>query len=191
MGDYEDEESEKLKSANACMNLIEECKLDAYLLDNIANKYKIEIIPSINNIQPQDKSILLQIFETNMKSYYDQTSWGWDIKTKTNEIFSYNSKFIILRHLHTNDIIAWCVFKFEWDDLDEPEHGVLFCYELQVDSKYKSLGLGKWMMNILVKIEEHFQLWKTMLTCFKCNTLAIQFYQKVSYVMFVFYPRMA
>ncbi len=49
------------------------------------------------------------------------------------------------------------------------------------------------MLQILTAISQHFGLWKTMLTCFKANTRAIQFYRRLGfdvdanrYVYFIF-----
>lgn len=52
--------------------------------------------------------------------------------------------------------------QFSWDDEDEPEYCVAFCYELQVDVKYRKLGLGRELMNVLQRISSHWKMKKTV-----------------------------
>jgi ribosomal protein S18 acetylase RimI-like enzyme len=53
---------------------------------------------------------------------------------------------------------------------------VLFLYELQIASMAQRQGLGRFLMQAVVKIAEKMQMWKTMLTCFKSNIPALRFY---------------
>ena len=175
------EESEKLELANSCVDIMSKCKLSE---SSNLDQFKIEIYHTINQLQTVDKSSITEIFENNMKDIYEKT-WGWDWPSKKNELFSHTSKFIICRQLDSNEIIGFSIFKFEWDDLDEPEYAVLFCYELQIQDQYRKMGIGRKMMDLLIKIEKSFQLKKTMLTCFKINTNAMEFYKKVFILIFI------
>jgi len=73
------------------------------------------------------------------------------------------------------------MFRFTWDDEDEPEFPVLFCYELQVDEKYRGSGIGARLMDIEKKIAASRNMWKVMLTCFKVNRRALHFYEKIGF----------
>jgi Acetyltransferase (GNAT) family len=39
-------------------------------------------------------------------------------------------------------LVGYAMFRFEWDDEDEPEHPVLYLYELQVHKGYRGLKIG-------------------------------------------------
>jgi len=142
------DESETLKRANAATDVLAKCNIpDIIVIDKgTPQSFKLQYLFTRDQIDKKYRSQLMSLLETNMKGYYDQT-WGWDLAEKTNEIFSADSKFLILRSSTTESsqqsIAAWIMFKFDWDDLDEPEHPVLFCYELQVDPAFRGLGLGK------------------------------------------------
>ena len=124
------------------------------VFSNLVN-CKIECHQNMKQIKEDERFTMLQILESNMKAIYEKT-WGWNLQSKSNELFSNTSKFIICREIGSNEIMGYCVYKFEWDDMDEPEFSVLFCYELQIDIKFARLGLGKMMMSMLIKIEQNF-----------------------------------
>ena len=138
------DESETLKRANAATDVLAKCNIpDVIAIDKGSpQSFKLQYFFTRDQIEKKHRSQLMSLLETNMKGYYDQT-WGWDLAEKTNEIFSADSKFLILRSAESQSIAAWVMFKFDWDDLDEPEHPVLFCYEIQVDAAFRGLGLGK------------------------------------------------
>ena len=46
-------------------------------------------------------------------------------------------------------IVAFALFRFEWDDEEEPEYPVLYCYELQIRSTFQGRGLGRNLMDVL------------------------------------------
>lgn len=47
---------------------------------------------------------------------------------------------------HDTHLIAFAMFKFEWDDLDFPENPVLYLYELQVVDSWRNQGIGALLM---------------------------------------------
>jgi ribosomal protein S18 acetylase RimI-like enzyme len=64
------------------------------------------------------------------------------------------------------------------DDEDEPEYPVLYCYELQISHSYQGKGIGKHIMELLNQFQKSCQMKKVMLTCFKINSSAMNFYLK-------------
>ena len=77
--------------------------------------------------------------------------------------------------------IGYTTFRFEWDDEDEPEYPVLYCYELQVSHEMQGLGIGRNLMSILTKISDKLHMWKVLLTCFVSNKKALQFYKSIGF----------
>ncbi len=79
------------------------------------------------------------------------------------------------------NIIAFASFRFEWDDEEEPEYPVLYCYELQVSSIMQGHGIGKQLMTLLVQIADRLKMWKVLLTCFTSNSAALKFYRGIGF----------
>ena len=55
---------------------------------------------------------------------------------------------------------------------------VLYLYELQVDPSTQGHGLGFWCMEQLKNVAKKCQMAKIVLTVYKTNPRAIEFYQK-------------
>lgn len=90
---------------------------------------------------PLRKQLFTQL-ETNVREFYE-IEWGWNENERKKELFAADSKFILLyNESNGNELVGWSMFKFDWDDLDEPEHSVLFCYELHVSPAYRGLSIG-------------------------------------------------
>jgi len=73
--------------------------------------------------------------------------------------------------------VAYTMFRFEWDDEEEPEYPVCYCYELQVSPSVQGCGIGTHLMKCLVKMADKLHLWKVLLTCFVSNEGAMKFYK--------------
>ena len=78
-------------------------------------------------------------------------------------------------------IVGYTVFRFEWDDEEEPEYPVLYCYELQVCKTVQGHGIGRQLMSLLVQTADKLKLWKVLLTCFTVNTQALKFYREIGF----------
>lgn len=55
---------------------------------------------------------------------------------------------------------------------------VFYIYELQVESGCQGGGLGKLLMRIVDKVAAEHHMCRIVLTCFKCNEQALNFYRK-------------
>ena len=96
-----------------------------------------------------------------MSQYYPKT-WGLKKDEKMNEMFHWSSRLFCLykpsdatngkfeiqygrkrRYKQNNEragagsLAAFTIFRFEWDDDEEPEYPVLYCYELQAHSAFQ------------------------------------------------------
>lgn len=169
--------TELLRRANSTTKLREECNLGKSF-----ESYSLVEAVSMT-LSDHQKNTIFEMYSQNMKALYEAIpSWGWSDNEKSKDLFRSTSKFLLLVNPDNNDDVkAFTMFRFEWDDEDEPEHPVLFCYELQIASSEQRKGLGKALMTALLKISKQLGLWKTMLTCFKSNTSAMDFYHKVGF----------
>ena len=126
-----------------------------------------------------DRDAIFTLLETNMRSFYEAT-WGWDMEAKMKEIFDPGA-FFLLVHAADGTLVAFSMFKFSWDDEEEPEFPVLFCYELQVSALFQGCRIGRRLMEIEKEISNKRNMWKVMLTCFKINSRALEFYKKIGF----------
>ena len=117
------------------------------------------------DLSKSDQVIIFRILEENMKSWYTK-NWGWKEIEKKKELFHPNSRFLCvykrpssvdcdttLKDLNlscsaapimqiSDELIGFTMFRFEWDDEDEPEHPVLFCYEIQMCKDHRGQSIG-------------------------------------------------
>lgn len=123
-------------------------------------------------------------------SRYEQTPGGWNAKSKEEELFDNLSRFFIIRQAANTNIIAFTMWRFDQEDCDADDPvarkgkrkiEIAYCYEIQVHSDFRQFGLGKYMMNRLEAIAHNTNMRKVMLTVFKSNTPARQFYDRLGF----------
>ncbi|GKZ01148.1 hypothetical protein MPSEU_001066200 [Mayamaea pseudoterrestris] len=123
----------------------------------------------------------LLLFETNMGDMYRNSSWGLDMVAKRAELGHRKARYLIVRRQPqdsiTNDLVAFAHFRFELDDEERPDCVVLYVYEVQIASAFRKQGLGKKLMGYLEQIGRANTMEKIMLTVFKQNAIAMDFYK--------------
>jgi len=186
MEDYVEDEEELLVKARSVENMRVVCDLPQIFTPNDdsgdASLYVFAF--HSKNLSFTQKMKILDILTKNMKELYVNSSWGWNENEKNKELFNPSSRFLLLTTSNNPEdinIVAFCMYRFEWDDEEEPEHPVVYCYEVQVDQSYQKKGLGAFLMSLLKEISEKMKMWKILLTCFKANVAAITFYKRLGY----------
>jgi ribosomal protein S18 acetylase RimI-like enzyme len=116
----------------------------------------------------------LALFEENMGDMYRASSWGFDMTKKADEFNHRKAHFLMLHEL--GKLAAFCHFRYEYDDEDEPSQTALYVYEIQVAAGRRKQGIGKWIMSVVEAIAKVYEHEKVMLTVFKTNTEATRFY---------------
>jgi len=108
-----------------------------------------------------------------MKEFYEKSNWGWNESQKRKELTKKTSQYLIARDPDAK-ILAFVHYRFDMD-FDLP---VLYCYEIQLIEAVQRRGLGGHLMHILYKLAERFKMKKVILTVFKHNPQALNFYQQ-------------
>jgi len=100
-----------------------------------------------------------------MKSFYTDSSFGWDPPSKKLELFHRLGRFVLVRAGSDTEspIVAFTTFRFERDQ----DERVVYCYEIQVAGVFRRYGLGKHLMQWLGQIGRGTRMEKVMLTVFK------------------------
>ncbi|XP_076234450.1 N-alpha-acetyltransferase 40 [Calliopsis andreniformis] len=127
------------------------------------------------NAQPECISWIFDIMERNMKSMYEQCDWGWDPETKQKELVEPAAWYLVAS---SNDkFLGFSHFRFDIDHREE----VLYCYEIQLESIVRRKGLGHFMMSALESMALENKMHKVVLTVFKHNPSAMQFFYSLGY----------
>jgi N-alpha-acetyltransferase 40 len=122
------------------------------------------------------KDELLSLFERNMGEMYRNSSWGLDLEQKEEELSHSRARFFLV--YSKGQLAAFVHFRFCYDDDQDPRAVVLYLYEIQIEAAYQRQGLGKRLMSVLeaLIVAAGLDTNKVMLTCFKKNSAAMQFY---------------
>lgn len=176
------EEKKKLKKLNAPKyNAIKGLDEALFIVRNDSQEENvspfIEYKPALNDetLQP-----CMQIFEDNMTELYQQSSWGLDLAEKREELMHKDARFLLVKA--ESKIIGFCHFRFDVNDDHEPTESVVYVYEIQVLRPYQRYGIGKRLMEIIHLVAKRAEMKKAMLTVFKKNTAAMNFYKKLGYI---------
>uniref|UniRef100_A0A1A8JTM9 N-alpha-acetyltransferase 40 n=1 Tax=Nothobranchius kuhntae TaxID=321403 RepID=A0A1A8JTM9_NOTKU len=104
---------------------------------------------------------------------YEQSEWGWKEREKREEMNDERAWYLLARDADSTPV-AFSHFRFDVECGEE----VLYCYEVQLESKVRRKGLGKFLIQILQLIANSTQMKKVMLTVFKHNHGAYQFFRE-------------
>lgn len=158
-----------IKKANNCVNILNEITIEVLTVNG--KEVNIQCSNS-SELSPDLIKVFLQLTEDNMKELYERSSWGWNRGTKLKEFQHKNARFVTLFLDET--MIGFVHLRFEHGS-DESE-ACVYCYELQIVDEFQRKGLGTYLMNILMLLAVRFKMYKVMLTVFKYNSNAIDFY---------------
>lgn len=121
----------------------------------------------------------LSLFEENMGDLYRNSSWGLNMDQKTKELQHENAKFLLLL-TEASELAGFAHFRFEYDDDETPSRGVLYLYEIQINSSFRNQGIGTKIMKMIERIAVDAELPHVMLTVFR-KSRAGKFYEDLKY----------
>jgi len=144
------------------------------------NRNNLNVTLEYSKVTDLDEDIKDWAFElctTNMRAMYEESNWGWNGREKKNEMNDEEACYLIARDADSKKPIAFSHFRFDMDYGDE----VLYCYELQLESPYRSKGLGRFMMQVLELMAFSNHMLKVVLTVFKHNKDGMAFFKSCKY----------
>lgn len=102
----------------------------------------------------------MTIFQENMSSLYQTSSWGLDLDAKSKEFLHPDARFLIIQPMLLHDdkkkkvqkICAFSHFRFEPNREIDPTEEIMYVYEIQVDSSYQKFGIGGFCMKTMEQI---------------------------------------
>ncbi|XP_054011071.1 N-alpha-acetyltransferase 40 isoform X1 [Hylaeus anthracinus] len=125
--------------------------------------------------QPECLSWVFDIMERNMKSLYEECDWGWDPVAKQQELTEPTAWYLVASL--NNTFVGFSHFRFTMDHREE----VLYCYEIQLESEIRRKGLGHFIMSALESMALESKMRKVVVTVFKHNPSAMQFFYSLGY----------
>ncbi|XP_046848879.1 N-alpha-acetyltransferase 40-like isoform X2 [Xenia sp. Carnegie-2017] len=128
----------------------------------------------ICDMNKDDFDWAFQLTKTNMQVLYEKSSWGWNDKKKHEEMSEDNAWYLIAAD-ENGKSVGLSHFRFDLDNDVE----VLYCYEIQLDKSVRNRGLGKFLMQILQLLAHRYKMKKVMVTVFKDNEKAMDFFTKL------------
>nr|CAI5836942.1 unnamed protein product [Callosobruchus analis] len=143
------------------------------------NKNGLNIELSVKRSTNLDNGVKQWAFELtkkNMQLKYEQCSWGWNDKTKQEELFDDAAWYLMAKNVEDRKLLGFSHFRFDMDEGIE----VLYCYELQLDNLIQRKGLGKFMMQILELIAFKNNMKKVVMTVLKNNQYS-NFFKNIGY----------
>lgn len=153
---------------------------DVFIIDN-DSKVDDKLIKLIKILDEN----LGNVYKTKSKNIYGN-SLPWEenkmVEMKSNELiyitYSYQDKielYLSIMYTYENGLII--------EDLSI-EMPVIYLYEIQIRQEYRQMGIGKLLMNHLIKIanDNNDKIYAIELTVFSNNDNAINFYKKLSFI---------
>jgi len=132
----------------------------------------------VKYLSEDEFNVAFKLINDNMKSLYELSSWGWNDKGKKEEMMEDNARYLLASN-PDGKIVAMSHFRFDVDDDVE----VLYCYEIQLSEEVRGKGLGKFFLQILELMAMKAKMKKVILTVFKANTRAVNFFTKMKYTI--------
>ncbi|NWI38097.1 NAA40 acetyltransferase, partial [Picathartes gymnocephalus] len=127
----------------------------------------------VSGLDPSTLDWAFELTKANMQTLYEQSEWGWKEREKREELRDERAWYLLAREPGAGPV-AFSHFRFDVECGDE----VLYCYEVQLESRVRRRGLGKFLLQILQLVANSTQMKKVMLTVFKHNHGALQFFRE-------------
>lgn len=135
---------------------------------------------------------MFHLTKTNMKSMYEECpGWGWDDDGKYKELDHKDARFFVVSccsdqvdsssrcattHIVENPV-GFVHVRYETED----GMPVVYVYEIQISREHQGLKLGCWLMNVVEALGRFFTFSLVMLTVFRNNVQAREFYSRLGY----------
>jgi ribosomal protein S18 acetylase RimI-like enzyme len=151
---------------------------------------------SAATISSADLEACLNLIELTSGDAYAASGGGWSRPAKRKEMKLPDMKYLIVRGESSADaadepsssrggVLGFLSFMVTYEDGME----VVYCYEIHLSPTARGTGLGRLLMGRMEEIGRRVGLVKAMLTVFKSNATAREFYRRCGYVVDEFSPK--
>eukprot|EP00470_Lotharella_oceanica_P005566 CAMPEP_0170178468 /NCGR_PEP_ID=MMETSP0040_2-20121228/11903_1 /TAXON_ID=641309 /ORGANISM="Lotharella oceanica, Strain CCMP622" /LENGTH=245 /DNA_ID=CAMNT_0010421531 /DNA_START=31 /DNA_END=768 /DNA_ORIENTATION=+ len=148
------------------------------------------------DLTKEEKAWTFTLLEKNMKKHYEGCeSVGWDASAKKKEMDHEGCRYVIFYSKETqknenkdfqnakpadqDTPLGYAMWRFLMDDNGAGEWlPVLYLWEIHIEEKYRSKGLGKHLMLVSELAAWKLKMKKIMLTAFSSNPDSLRFFQQ-------------
>ncbi|KAG2044777.1 acyl-CoA N-acyltransferase [Suillus americanus] len=174
------------RANKATSTQLDDCILTSRELDGARLHFAVKTSSELSDVE---RERIWNIFESNMHLFYTTSSFGWDPRSKKEEMFHSHARLVLCERCDDTPsgsesipsesrIVAYTIFRFE----REAKQDVVYCYELQVTEESRGLGVGKLLMGSLFDIGSRWRMNNVTLTVFKvANSAASAFYKSLGF----------
>ncbi|KAK5263553.1 N alpha-acetyl-transferase, partial [Exophiala xenobiotica] len=136
-----------------------------------------------SDISPGYLEACLRLIETTSGEDYKHSEIKWSPSKKRKEMKLPDMKYILLTD--QDRVIGFISFMVTYEDGNE----VVYIYEIHFSPDWQGKGLGRKLMDVVEVIGRNVGVTKVMLTVFKANERAVQWYTRLGYAEDEFSPR--
>ncbi|KAF7189729.1 N-alpha-acetyltransferase 40 [Pseudocercospora fuligena] len=156
--------------------------------------YSLDLVYA-DDLSAKQLNDCFSLIESTSRHDYEPSSFGWHPKRKLREMKEKEMRYIVLtKYGITSEATrayhgyaGFMSFMFTHDS--SPTVPVLYIYEIHLVEAARGCGLGKNLMDTAEKIARCLGMEKVMLTCFKSNKKAYNFYERMGYKIDVCSPK--
>lgn len=126
----------------------------------------------------------LKLIEQTSAQDYQSSEMKWSSSKKRREMKLPDMKYIILTEMDTSQVAGFISFMVTYED----GHEVLYIYEIHFSPEWQGKGLGKKVLTVVEVIAQNVGVEKVMLTVFRANHRAVDWYTRLDYQADEFSP---
>lgn len=173
-----------------CLDFFQKYALDdLHLSVQVKNASNASVVRRVyedaSTLSKQALEACLDLIEQTSADDYRNSEAGWSRAKKKKEMKLPDMKYITLNDESPNHIVAGFVsFMITYEDGFE----VVYVYEIHLAPEWQAHGLGKSLIRAVESIGKNVGVEKIMLTVFKANRRAVEWYGKLGYVEDEFSP---
>ncbi|VDP13870.1 unnamed protein product [Soboliphyme baturini] len=138
--------------------------------------FKLEFYP-VHELCQTMFDELFGLLKENMQLLYENSSWNWVESAKRMEMREDEALYLVV--FNDERLVGFTHFRFDEDYGD----AVLYCYEIQVCRCWQRRGIGRMLMEVLLRMATHCHVTKVVSTVFKSNIQSRQFFRSMNFAV--------
>jgi ribosomal protein S18 acetylase RimI-like enzyme len=141
------------------------------------------VLLNVNDMAPVEVEECFHLVEKTSRHDYEPSSFGWHPKRKLREMKEEEMRYmrVYSRDGQSRELLGFLSFMLTHDST--PLMPVLYIYEVHLTEALRGRGLGKHLLQAAEDVATKVGVEKIMLTCFKSNENAYNFYKHFGYVV--------